>query len=400
MPAKILVIDGEAGMRQVIAKILVPLGHTLFEADDAAKGIELCRRENPAVVLMDIRLSDMDAPDVLSELKKARNDLPVIVLTGFGDVDAALELVKQGAFGQLSKPFKVENFLNMVNKALSAPLQPPQAAQPAPAKPKEAAKPAPAQEQGKKPAAAKKFILIPAAAAVLGLIGYTVFYFVNASVPAPVQYKIGYSNPSALSFAGGSLWSADWIEGKIYRQDPSSPKELKVTAEYTLPEIQPTGIAYDGKNIWVSSSLEGKIYKLSGDSKLTTEASFQSPGSSPSGLLFDEGGLWSLDFQGAKVYKHRIDDKLTVVSSYDSPAKNPCGIFALQQGLCIADASTGRIYCVSGDDFLLKGIYTLDGSGNIKISSAASDGKSIWICSDGTAVIHKFSVKSLKPVKL
>jgi CheY-like chemotaxis protein len=394
MPSKILVIDSEAGMRQVIAKMLIPLGHTLLEADDAARGLELCRKEHPAAVLLDIRLPDMDAADILAELKKINRDMPVIVLTGFGDVDAAPELVKQGAFGQLSKPFKVDNFLSIVNKALASP---------APAVPAKITDEKKAEtEKGKPPVTAGRKIpaWIFAAALFLVLACGAGYYYMSALVPDPVQFTIEYSNPSALYYAGGSLWSADWVEGKVYRQETVAGKDLRIISRYALSEIQPTGIAYDGRNIWVSSSLEGKIYKLSGDATLAVTASFQSPGPSPSGLLFEDGGLWSLDFQSAKVYKHKLDDQLTVVSTFDSPAKNPCGVFSIKQGLCIADASTGRIYCVNRDDFALRGIYTLARGEDIKISSAASDGENIWICSDGTAKIYRFSVKSLKTVKL
>src|SRR3989339_1193492 len=116
--AKIIIIDDEAGMRQVITKILVPQGHEVFAAEEGIQALEICRKESPDLALMDIRLPDMDGGEILAGLKRIKPQLPVVILSGFGDVDAAADLVKQGGFEYISKPFKIDDFLALVRKAL------------------------------------------------------------------------------------------------------------------------------------------------------------------------------------------------------------------------------------------------------------------------------------------
>ncbi len=153
--SRILVVDDEPGMRQVISKILVPLGHEIIGTDEGARAINIMKEQGPDAVLLDIRLADMDSPEIIASLKKIKSNVPIIILSGFGDVEAAIELVKLGAFDYISKPFKVNDFTSLINKALSkgepgkTALRTPSATQPGAQKPNETSTPLTAPKKSK-----------------------------------------------------------------------------------------------------------------------------------------------------------------------------------------------------------------------------------------------------------
>lgn len=441
--ARILVIDDEAGMRQVIAKVLVPHGHTMLTAEDGAQGVAICREEDPDVILADIRLPDMDAADLLSNLKSIKPTAPVIILSGFGDVEAAVELVRKGAFDYISKPFKVDSMLELVTKALKNPVKPvppPERPQPKPVAPKpvspvpaipqpqpsaENAAPAPSLPKVKvvparpvgggssgadaglvrvsgRGSRGKKFwVSLVAAVLVLSAGGFGVYWKLVLSLPEDAVFAVSYANPTAICSDEKNIWVSDWAEQTVYKH--AHDDNFTLMASFKLADIEPNGLAYDGSNFWVAHTMEQKIHKCSvGSVGLSVAQSYESPGPSPSGLCFDGTNLWSLDFQTAKVYRHRMDPTLSVAASFDSPAANPSAIFRMGKFFFIADAKTNRIFKVSIEDFALAGIYVLPGFEEQKrrLTGLAWDGVSLWACEDGVQKIYRFSMKDLQRAKL
>lgn len=403
MPHKALVIDNEAGMRQVISRILVPQGFSVLEADDAASGLDLCARENPDIILMDIRLPDMDGPDILAGLLKIKKDAPVIVLTGFGDIDAALELIKAGAVDHLSKPFKVDALIQLVNKSLS---KKPIITAPNHSDIKETTSGraekktvAPVQAVKTVQAERRKFPLKMLAAAACIVILAAGGYFAWKNFPSTEKAKVfdvRSAGPSALSCgAKGAVWIADWMAGEVSRYDPAP--NIAFPGDKLPENIQPSGIAVDGTTLWASDSFEGKIHSIDTGAKFAIKASYASPGGSPSGLYHDGKNLWSLDFQASKAYRHDMDDKLSVAAAFDSPVKNPRALFGFDGSLYILGAQSGKLYKVRKDDFLIEGIFELPEYGIIPAQavSMASDGKFIWMCCEGEAKLFRFDIKTL-----
>jgi len=120
--AKILVIDDDANLREVVTFILREAGHELLEAADGEDGLRRCDAEQPDLVLTDIRMPGLDGLGLLRHLKQPGRDAspPVIVLTAFGDVGQAVEAMKAGAFSYLLKPFKRDELRLTVESALRA----------------------------------------------------------------------------------------------------------------------------------------------------------------------------------------------------------------------------------------------------------------------------------------
>ncbi|PKN01478.1 MAG: hypothetical protein CVU77_05115 [Elusimicrobia bacterium HGW-Elusimicrobia-1] len=121
---KILIMDDEAGMRNILVSMLKFAGHSLLQAEDGKQAIAIAMREKPDLALLDMRVPDMDGLEVLSELKTTTPSLPCIMLSGFGDAETAAEAIKRGAFDYISKPFKVNEVLEIINKALTAKSKP------------------------------------------------------------------------------------------------------------------------------------------------------------------------------------------------------------------------------------------------------------------------------------
>jgi len=396
--SKILLVDDESGMRQVISKILTPLGHEIIGTDEGARAVQMAKEQNPDIMLLDIRLADMDSSDIILRIKSVKPALPIVILSGFGDTEAAVDLLKLGAFDYISKPFKVNDFVNMINKALAKAggktLPVDQSAAPARQTP-EAAPATVAVKKNKFPVA-----LVASIAAFLLLTGAGAYsWFTYFALPNDAEFKVTYTDASGICFENKHMWVTDWVEETIYEHNIDS--DLKVVNTLKTQVSEPTGIAYDGKNLWTTSTIEQKIYKHKMDAALSVEDSFKSPGPAPAGLCFDGKNLWSVDFQQGKLYKHKATNPAEIETAYELPAQNPCGLFIHGGFIYIADAKTNRIYKMAADTLFLAGVLAMTGFDDQKkhVASIAFDGKSLWACASGTDKLFRFKMTSLKNVQ-
>ncbi|MBN1621014.1 MAG: sigma-54-dependent Fis family transcriptional regulator [Endomicrobiales bacterium] len=398
--AKILIVDDEPGMRQVISKVLMPHGYKVILAEDGKQGLDLFQEQNPDLVLLDIRLPDMDGLEILANIRKMKSDIPVIMLSGFGDVETAVELVRQGAYDYISKPFKVNRLTDLVKQAL-AQSNITTSEQVVPSAPAIESKPAPAQpkkEVVREIEIKRSWIFIGAGAIVLLLAGLLSYFFLIKELPE-AEFSIPYSSPSAICWDGQYLWVSDWMEETVFKH--SIDDKLSIYSSYQLSDMQLTGIAYDGKNLWTCDSFQREIYKHKLDHNLSIVSTYEAPGPSISGLFFDGVNLWSMDFQEKKIYRHRIDDELRVLNTYESPAINPCGMFRKGKYFYIADASSNRIYKVKAENFSFEDVYIFDKYRGKKypLAGITCDGKSIWSCADGMQKIIRHPFSDLKKIK-
>jgi two-component system, NtrC family, response regulator AtoC len=119
--ARVLLVDDELTMLQMVAGVLRQEGHEVLPFTDPAAAIAALTTHAPELVITDLYL-DPARPHGLEIVKKARElDPPavVIVITGFGSIDTAKEAMKQGAFDYLEKPFKLDEFRLCVQRGLS-----------------------------------------------------------------------------------------------------------------------------------------------------------------------------------------------------------------------------------------------------------------------------------------
>ena len=98
---KILTIDDEFYIRQSIRNYLEDYGFIVFEAENGQKGLEVFDRENPDLVLLDLRMPEMGGLEVLEFLKDKAPDIPLIVASGTGNISAVVEALHLGAWEDL-----------------------------------------------------------------------------------------------------------------------------------------------------------------------------------------------------------------------------------------------------------------------------------------------------------
>lgn len=118
--AKILLIEDEASIRRVLNKILSEesMDYHVTEAEDGLAGMELVKNEDFDLILCDIKMPKMDGVEVLEATKKIKPEIPVVMISGHGDLDTAVNTMKAGAFDYISKPPDLNRLLNTVRNAL------------------------------------------------------------------------------------------------------------------------------------------------------------------------------------------------------------------------------------------------------------------------------------------
>ncbi|AXT19369.1 response regulator [Flavobacteriaceae bacterium AU392] len=118
--SKILVIEDESAIRRVLVKILSEENDTyeLDEAEDGLVGIDKIKKDDFDLVLCDIKMPKMDGVEVLEAVKKIKPEIPMIMISGHGDLDTAVNTMRLGAFDYISKPPDLNRLLNTVRNAL------------------------------------------------------------------------------------------------------------------------------------------------------------------------------------------------------------------------------------------------------------------------------------------
>lgn len=117
---KILIIEDEAAIRRVLVKILSEENDTyqVEEAEDGLVGIEKIKNDDFDLVLCDIKMPKMDGVEVLEATKKIKPEIPMVMISGHGDLDTAVNTMRLGAFDYISKPPDLNRLLNTVRNAL------------------------------------------------------------------------------------------------------------------------------------------------------------------------------------------------------------------------------------------------------------------------------------------
>lgn len=118
--SRILIIEDEAAIRRVLVKILTEESNTyeVVEAEDGLAGIELIKKEDFDLILCDIKMPKMDGVEVLEAVKKIKPEIPIVMISGHGDLDTAVNTMRLGAFDYISKPPDLNRLLNTVRIAL------------------------------------------------------------------------------------------------------------------------------------------------------------------------------------------------------------------------------------------------------------------------------------------
>jgi len=113
---KILVVDDDEIVREVINSLLTKEGYAVVTAQDGAEAINILRIEDVHLVITDLRMPGVDGLGVLKYVVRNNPDCAVVMLTAFGTLDTTLEAIKEGAYDYLTKPFKIQEIIALTEK--------------------------------------------------------------------------------------------------------------------------------------------------------------------------------------------------------------------------------------------------------------------------------------------
>ena len=119
--ANIVIVDDEVTMLQMVTDLLRKEGHQVFPYSSGKAALEALESHNPDLVISDLNLekSRTQGLDILQKARSLHPPAVVMVITGFGSVETAVEAMKKGAYDYLEKPFKLEDLRLCAERALS-----------------------------------------------------------------------------------------------------------------------------------------------------------------------------------------------------------------------------------------------------------------------------------------
>ncbi|MGI9407866.1 MAG: response regulator, partial [Hyphomicrobiaceae bacterium] len=120
MASDILIVDDEADIRELVAGVLEDEGHATRLARDSDEAILAIEERRPSLVVLDVWLqgSRLDGLEILAHIKKQHPDLPIVVISGHGNIETAVTAIKRGAYDYIEKPFNADRLLLVVTRAL------------------------------------------------------------------------------------------------------------------------------------------------------------------------------------------------------------------------------------------------------------------------------------------
>ena len=114
---KILIVDDERAIRNSLKEILSDEGHEVDTAEDGVAGLEAARKERYDVIFCDIKMPNMDGTELLGKLADEGIESPMVMISGHGDIETAVDCIKKGAFDFIQKPLDLNRILITVKNA-------------------------------------------------------------------------------------------------------------------------------------------------------------------------------------------------------------------------------------------------------------------------------------------
>ncbi len=122
MKIKILVVDDELLLRDVLFDYLNRQGFEVILSPDAEKAIDICKDLTPDIALIDIKLPKISGIELTQILKQSFPNLPIIIMTGYPSLDTAILAMQNGATEYIVKPFRLDELIRTINKHISSDL--------------------------------------------------------------------------------------------------------------------------------------------------------------------------------------------------------------------------------------------------------------------------------------
>ncbi|MCI5145208.1 MAG: sigma-54-dependent Fis family transcriptional regulator, partial [Candidatus Electrothrix sp. AR3] len=118
MPSTILIIDDESSIRESLAGILQDEGFHPLSAASAEEGFAMLARQDVHLILLDIWMPSMDGIEALKQIKQENSEVPVIMISGHGNIETAVQTTRMGAFDFIEKPLSYDKVVLAINQGL------------------------------------------------------------------------------------------------------------------------------------------------------------------------------------------------------------------------------------------------------------------------------------------
>lgn len=119
MTEKLLIVDDEPDMLKLLSMIIKEkTPYEAFTTNNPLEALELARQGGFDLIIADLKMPGLDGMELLDAIKRVDEDIPVIIITAYGTVESAMEIMQKGGFDFITKPFKKEQILYTIDKAL------------------------------------------------------------------------------------------------------------------------------------------------------------------------------------------------------------------------------------------------------------------------------------------
>jgi len=360
--SKVLIVDDEKDMCWSLSKFLELNGYNTIAVQEGDSALDKVKTEELNLVLLDMQMPKKDGLKILQEIKNVRDNLPVVLITGYGNPEVAAKAIQLGASDYLSKPFDNRSLLDIVRKNVAVsnsgykihhgPSDPRPAPEDAITVQAESLSPSP-ESAGNNPVTIK-ITVWQVALGIMLLFGGLFYwsdhqYFSQLLETRTDRFTLDYSHPSAMARNRSSHWIADWYSQKIHLHHPDN---FGIKKSFSLQGVRPSGMAWVGDDLYVSDSWKKRYYLFKFDSKNNTlelVRSWPSKGPKPTGLCWDGSSLWSSDLDTRKVYRHKLDDQLTVTAEYAYAGNKPIALSWDGKNLWSMDGQDENLYKHNSD---------------------------------------------------
>lgn len=115
---KLLIVDDQNGIRVLLVEVFNSEGYETFEASNGKLALDIVEKEDPDLVLLDMKIPGMDGLEILKRVKKIKPEIKVIMMTAYGELEMIKEARAMGALMHFTKPFDIDELRMVVNKQM------------------------------------------------------------------------------------------------------------------------------------------------------------------------------------------------------------------------------------------------------------------------------------------
>jgi two-component system response regulator (stage 0 sporulation protein F) len=118
MKGKILIVDDQYGIRILLNEIFQKEGYETYQAANGVQALSIVTKDKPDLMILDMKIPGMDGLEILRRVKKINQEVGVIIMTAYGELDMIHEAMDLGALTHFAKPFDIDEIREVVRKEL------------------------------------------------------------------------------------------------------------------------------------------------------------------------------------------------------------------------------------------------------------------------------------------